>query len=220
MTAPTWTILIPTLGQRGPLFARLLDALLPQLPTHGGAVRVLAWWNNGSPRLADIRQALVHAVRTDYLSFVDDDDLVPDYFVDEVIQALASRPDYVGWRTLYHVDGEPNATVYHSLRHRRWHQDRHGIYRDITHLNPVRTELAGRADFRRARPGRAEDRVWVDQMRPHVRTEVYIDRVMYLYLWSPAVTAWQHPDRISRGPYVRPVIDSPHFAYHPESADA
>jgi len=214
----TWSILIPTIGQRADSFARLMDVLLPQLDPYAGRVRVLAWWNNGDPPLGDIRQALVETAGTDYVCFVDDDDLVPDYYVAEVVRALESRPDHVGFQVGYHVDGVLREVVDHSLRHRRWYRDAGGLYRDLTHLDPLRTDLALRGDFRRRmRRGRAEDRPWVKQVRPHVATEEYIDKVMYHYLWSEAGSAWQNPDRIRQG-FTRPDVDHPHFTWHPESS--
>lgn len=214
---PTWSILIPTISQRDALFRRLLDVLLPQLDAHDGRVRVLAWWNNGTPGLPHIRQELVEAAGTDYVSFVDDDDLVEPDFVDQVAAALASRPDHVGFRVAYHVDGELREVCDHSLRHGRWRRDRQlGLIRDVTHLDPVRRDLALRADFRRTRPGFAEDRVWVAQVRRHLRTESYVDRVLYHYLYSPEGSAWQHPSRL-RATGTRPVVEHPYFAWHPEA---
>jgi len=213
----TWTILIPTLGQRNQMLSRLLTTLLPQVEPYRGAVRVLAYYNNGSPSLAHIRQTLVEAVRTPYMSFVDDDDGVPDYFVDETMAALASGPDYVGWQTQYYADGvKREPLIDQSLRHERWYEDRRtgALYRDITHINPMRTSIARLADFRRVRPGRAEDRAWVAQLRGKLRTEVYIDKIMYHYFWTSTGTSWQHPERIQPGPRLE--VDHPYFRYHHE----
>lgn len=216
---PTWTILIPTIGQRADSFARLLDVLLPQLGPEAGRVRVLAWWNNGDPPLWQIRDALIGAASSEYVSFIDDDDLVPEYYVAEVVRALETRQDHVGFQLEYWVDGELKELVDHSIRHGSWGRGPDGLYRDLTHIDPVRTDLARRASFRVRRPGKAEDRMWVKGVRRHVRTEVYIDKVMYHYLWSPAGSAWRQPDLIRQG-FARPVVDHPYFAWHPESADA
>jgi hypothetical protein len=220
---PTWTILIPTLGQRAALFERLMAVLLPQLEPHEGRVRVVAWWNNGEPSLASIRQAMVQETTSDYVSFVDDDDLVPEYFVDEVMTALSSWPDYVGWQTHYTSNGVDHGLVDHSLRHGGWAERKnpYALLRDITHINPMRTEVAKRGDFRKgARLGKPEDRPWVDQIRRTglLQTEVYVDKVMYEYLWRNDTSAWRKPSRIDRRPSVRPVVDSPYFSWHPSSA--
>jgi hypothetical protein len=215
--APLWTILIPTLGQREALFRRLLDVLLPQLDAHAGAVRVLAWRNNGSPSIGHIRDGLLAAVEGPYVSFIDDDDLVPEYYVDEIVTALASRPDHVGFKLEYSVDGITKEIVDHSLRYGRWHRNYAGtLVRHFTHIDPIKTEYARRGTFVVPRPGRAEDRHWVKQVTGSPVTETYIDKIMYYYLWREDTSAWQNPDAIVAVP-GRPVIDHEHFAWHPDS---
>lgn len=220
---PTWTILIPTLGERRALFERLLAGLLPQVDAAAGRVQVVGWWNNGSPSLPKIRQTLVQSVRTDYVSFVDDDDLVPGYFVDEVLSALGSRPDYVGFQVQCYSDGAPTAVAYHSLEYTRWRNLAGRFERDISHINPMLTSIAKRANFAKARSGAAEDRVWVDQLRRSraLRSQVVIPRIMYHYLYSTSRTPgegsrWEKPRTIRPGG-ERPEIASPYFTW---SSDA
>jgi hypothetical protein len=214
---PLWTILIPTLGERRPLFERLMRCLLPQLDAHHGAVRVLALHNNGSPPLPEIRERLVAAADSEYVSFVDDDDLVPDYYVSEVVAALATRPDQVGFRVQCYSDRRPTAVAYHSLEYGGWRNGEGVHYRDISHINPMRTEIVRMASFR-TRPGRPEDRTWVDQLRATgaLKTEVVIDRVMYHYLYSTSRTGgigsrWQKPKLIRPG--AQAAVSHPYFSY-------
>lgn len=211
---PTWTILVPTLGQRAPLFARLLDTVLPQLDAHEGRVRVLGWWSHGRPSIGAIRDRLLAAADTDYVSFVDDDDLVAADYVDRVAAAFKQRPDHVGFRVEYCIDGVRQEIIDHSLRYGRWGRGRRGLFRDVTHIDPVRADLARRARFDVVRAGHAEDHAWVRQVRGHLKTETYVDAVMYHYLWSRQVSAWERPDLIvATG--TRPVVDHPLFAWHP-----
>lgn len=221
---PTWTVLVATIGERRDLFGRLLDVLLPQTVPYAGRVRVLAYWSNGDPALPEIRQRMVDAVDTDYLCCVDDDDLVPGYYVAEVMAAVESRPDYVGFDVQCYTDGLPTALAHHSLRYAGWYGDGYELYRDISHLNPIRTDLARLADFRRIRPRQPEDRGWVQQLRDsrRLRSEVVIDKVMYHYLHVPVRSAgigsrWRVPDRIRRQGFEPLPVDHPYFSYHPGS---
>lgn len=220
MTTPTWAILIPTIGQRAPLFRRLLDVLLPQL---GPDVEVIGWFNEGAPTLGEIRDGLLaeaHRAGAEYVSFIDDDDLVPDYYVADVRAALATRPDHIGFRMHYHSEAtvsDAYEVVEHSIRWGRWGRSADGLlYRDINHIDPIRTDIALRGQFAAARAGRAEDRAWVKQVRPFVATEVFVERILYHYLWSHELTAWQRPDLVERG-HQRPAVDHPHFRWHPDS---
>jgi hypothetical protein len=219
--APTWSILVPTLGERAPLFERLLAQLLPQAQRHGSRVQVVGWFNNGSPSLPKIRQAMVLGARTDYVSFVDDDDLVSPDYVDHVLEAIETRPDYVGFQVQCYSNGHPIAVAYHSLEHRRWRNMDGRFERDISHINPIRTDLARRADFSMTRSGGAEDRAWADQLRRArvLRTQVVIDRILYHYLQVTPEhrtgSRWRNPALIRPG--ARSVIDHPNFTWSPDA---
>jgi hypothetical protein len=220
--APTWTILVPTIPQREAVFLRLMAVLLPQLDAHEGRVRVMAWRNVGRPRLGELRDRMIrYADASDYVSFIDDDDLVPDYYVSEIVAALESRPDHVGFQLDYTSDTDGvlgHEVVDHSLRHGRWHRNSEGrLVRDFTHVDPIRRELAMNGSFAVAKKGRAEDRQWVKQVRGWLRTEVYIDKIMYYYIWSYAGSSWGLDRVIFPADAPRPEIDHPYFEWHPES---
>lgn len=206
---------MPTLGERAVLFARLMETLLPQLDGYAGRVRVLGWWSHGTPSIGYIRDRLLEHATSDYVSFVDDDDLVPAYYVEKVAAALVQHPDHVGFKVQYLENGVHKQIIDHSLGYGRWGRSRRGLFRDITHIDPVRRDLARRARFNLVRPGQAEDTAWVRAVRPHLRTEAYVDMVMYHYLWSSQVSAWQRPDLI-RAVGERPELAHPYFTWHPE----
>lgn len=212
--APKWTILIATLGQRADRLRQLLDVLMPQVDAMHGVVRVIALRNNGELPLADIRQALVECADSDYLSFIDDDDMVPDYFVKRVVPLL-DGVDQVGWRMQCVQDGVRLKPTYHSLRYDGWSEDVDGYYRDVSHLNPIKTELAQKVDYRSTRP--PEDVAWTGLIRPHVRTEHYIDDCMYEYRADSRDSMWA-PGSATPGQYERVEVASPWFTWHPWSS--
>lgn len=221
---PTWTILIPTLGQRADQFRALLDRLLPQTEPYAGRVRILAAFNNGTPPLPELRQRLVEAVDTDYLSFVDDDDMVSPDFVSSIMHSLEVEDvDYVGFQVGYYADGRYRGSIDHSLHHGGWSEQKNPYrwLRDITHINPIRTSVAKLADFRVVSGGQVEDRPWVQQIRTsgHLRTQSYIPREVYEYRWSRRGSAWQKPERIQQG-HERPEISHPNFAWLPVNEPA
>ena len=228
--SPLWTILIPTIGRRADQFRALVLELLAPAEPRLGEVTILAYYNNGEKPLGHIRQALVEAATSHYVSFVDDDDRVPEHYVQQVRTAIheyASQhqqvdrlvlPDQVGWRMQHYSDGFPSKPTYHSLQYRGWWDDEHGYYRDVSHLNPVRRELAlAHGDFRRGDP--PEDVTWSVQMRGHIKTEARIpdEYVMYHY-YSSGDSTWRPGSVTWRPEYRRPQIEHPLFAYHPESS--
>jgi len=215
--SPTWTILIPTLGQRSAQLKRLLDVLLPQLEPFGDRARVVGLWNNGEVPLTHIRQTLVVTAKTDYVCFIDDDDLVPDYYASDVMRALEYDPDYVGWIVECAHPRRQSQLAYHSLQHGGWFQRDSKLYRDYSHVNPIRTSIARRVDFRHTPRYRPEDRHWAAQLRRlrAARREVYIDRIMYHYLYVPGESdSWRSPRHVRRGKYAPLDIHHPNFEWY------
>jgi glycosyltransferase involved in cell wall biosynthesis len=213
----TWTILIATLGQRAQRLKTLLDQLLPQIDKSGnGNVNVCALYNKGERPLGFVRHLLLESTTSDYVSFVDDDDELPNYFVAEVMSRLDGEVDYIGWQMQCILDGRKLKPTYHSLRYNTWAEDRKGFYRDISHINPIKTEIAKLGDFRRGQP--PEDVSWVEQVRPFVQTESYIDKNMYTYHASSADSTWRTGARIQKGRMSRCRVQHAHFSYHPESS--
>lgn len=218
--APVWTILVPTLGERRRLFERLLAGLMPQVERAAGQVLVRAWHNNGAPSLPEIRQRMVLAATTPYVSFVDDDDLVSPDFVESILAALDYGPDYVGFLVQCYSNGVPTGIADHDLKHGAWSNPKGGRYlRDISHINPIRTGIARHADFRKAARGRPEDRAWVDQIRKAALLvhQEKVDRIMYHYLYSTSRkqgegSRWEKPSTIRWGQRAE-ITASPHFAW-------
>lgn len=216
----TWDILIATLGQRVDRFENLICSLMPQVRAYSGAVRVTALYNNGEHSLGEIRQALIETSDARYVSFIDDDDVIPSYFVSEVMSAiyhptwLANPVDYVGWQMQCYVDGSPLKPTFHSLRYDRWYDDANGYYRDVSHLNPTLRERTLHADFRLGEP--PEDVSWVDQVRGQLKTETYVDKVMYHYYSSSDDSTWRGD--VQPGTYQRLNYFESYFSYHPWSS--
>lgn len=215
--SPSWTILVPTLGERAILFQRLLRGLLPQLDQFKGRARVAGWFNNGQPALPEIRQRMVEKVSTSHLSFVDDDDLVAPDFVARVMTALdESDPDYVGFQVQCYSNGSPIAIAHHTLSNKGWRNEPGRFLRDISHINPIRTSIARQVTFRRTRVGGPEDREWAAQLRRSrlLESEVMIDSIMYHYLHQTPDQAmgsrWHRPKMIRAG-NSEPKIPHPHF---------
>lgn len=171
-----WTIAILTVEQRKPLFQRLLDVLKPQVGDRDIEILIA---DQEDWSVSDKRQWCLDEARGDYLCFCDDDDLVASDYV-ERIYPLLDGVDYVGFRLQLYIDGMPQKPTFHSLRYPEWSDDAAGYYRNVSHLNPVRTEIARQGRFD---GGYGEDKRWADQVHPV--TEHYVDDVMYKYYFSP-----------------------------------
>lgn len=202
------------MGQREERFLGLLKELMPQVNKYEGRIHVLAYWNNGEKPLGEIRQALVSEATGDYISFIDDDDTVPEYYCDEIFKRLG-KVDYIGWQMQAWHNGEKLKPTFHSLRYSTWSEDNRGFYRGISHLNPIKRELALQASFL-VPNGIAEDQPWTERVKALVHTEEYIDKVMYNYIHTSGDSIWRGDLKPILN-FKRPAVRYKYFSYHPDS---
>ena len=209
---PIFSILICTIGRRSEQFANILNILLPQVNEYHGTVEIVAYWNNGERPLAEIRQTLVEKAKGEYIAFVDGDDGVPPYYVEEIMTATVEDcPDYVGWQMQAYTNGVALKPTYHSMRYEGWSEDDAGYYRDVSHLNPIKRSIALKVPFTHIGDN-PEDFRWAQEVPKYVKTESYIDKPVYFYRHNTDDSTW-------RGDFPkdfhgeRPKIKNPYFRY-------
>jgi hypothetical protein len=130
--------------------------------------------------LGENRDMLLRSSQSEYVAFFDDDDF-PDAHYLETILPLLNGVDYIGFQVQCYINAMrlPKKT-YHSLAYGSWLENDDGFYRDISHINPMRRELALAEPFE---GGHGEDVRWADRMRKRgvLKTEHVIPQVMYHY---------------------------------------
>lgn len=176
-----WTIAILTVRVREGKFRRLVEGLQQQIGDRDIEILVA---NQEDWTVSRKRQWCLDNAKGEYFNFIDDDDKVADNYVD-AIYPLLDGVDYIGFQLQYYHNGDPWKPTFHSLRYGDHHAsaDAEGFYRSVSHLNPIRTEIARQGAYEGSF---GEDHRWSEQVNP--QTEHYIDQVMYHYLFSPATS--------------------------------
>lgn len=210
------SILIATIGRREQKFSSLLKTLNPRVQAFNGQIEIVAYWNNGELPIGEIRRALIEQAKGEYVCFIDDDDSVPEYYCDLIMQALEKSYDYVGFKVQFFNEGVEAKPVFHSISYGHWHEDERGYYRGVTHLNPIKRSIALQGDF--GKKGTGEDEHWSRSVTHLVKNEAYIDRVMYFYYHDKADTSFGSGKLY--GKHTRPKIEQPYFSYHKDSKEA
>jgi Glycosyl transferase family 2 len=189
-----------------------MAVLLPQCEAHG-SVEVVALHNDGERDIAEYRQVLLEDARGEYLSFFDDDDWPEPDFVAAVAVAMEDRPDFVAFQVAYYENGirELRPTIT-GLEYDGWYDTDGAMIRDITHINPVRSVLAKQADFRRQYGDGKEDWSYRSALRPLLRTQAEIPRILYHYRHDAGDSVQYGLKPHARAP--RPVIASPALRWH------
>jgi hypothetical protein len=208
-----WQILIISQPSRREMLAQLLSLLEPQISALGlrkfDQVDLLIHEDNFvEPPFMGIgekREIVRQRATGDYINWIDSDDFIaPDYI--STILPLLDGTDYVGFNVETTINKRYIGPTYHSLKFNGWMDEYNNPahYRDISHLNPMRRDLAM---LKTMSGSIGEDHRWADAMRGLVKTEHYVNRVLYYYmsrdLKNDAVDA-RDPWRLAKLDQLRP----------------
>lgn len=202
---PTLDVLISTIPHRHSKLCALLAEFDRQWQP-GFGVRVYRD-NLELPVLASHmkRQKLTESSLADYVCSVDDDDWIAPDYVATIMAALETGPDYVGFKVQCTRNGEQWRTADHSLSYPGYESVDTWFYRDITHLNPLRRRYAIMVDW----AGKIDEE-WAAALREtgQVKTQVYIDREMYIYRADTSDCFYT-----DRGPMPEPLPEIPEYPW-------
>lgn len=205
------SILICTVPYRTEELEKLLKVLMPQVEKFEGRIEVLALWNQGHHTLNHYRRALLAEAKGRYICYVDDDDVVASYYCSQIIKNMGK--DYIGFRVQLTNEGVVRKPAYHSIKHDHWYEDGSGYYRGITHLNPIKREIAIQGDWGPDRREAGEDAIWAKSLAPLVKSENYIDKIMYYYQHNMEKSLFSGSATHNRTNNNKLEVDSPYFRY-------
>lgn len=145
------------------------------------AVEVLVDAGTGHTGLK--RNRLVGKSSGKYVAFVDDDDIVAYNYIDLVTAAIAGEPDCVGIVGIVRKNGCQDWTFRHSITVERWCKDKrnHIYFRTPNHLNPIKRDIVTQVMFNSGMTW-GEDRDFSERIRGRLKTEVFVDDPIYIYL--------------------------------------
>lgn len=180
-----WQILILTKPSRKDFLKQLLSLLEPQIDVLGlrkfDQVDILIhednWQEPPFMGVGGKREVVKQKATGDYINWFDDDDLPAKDYISSVLPLL-DGVDYIGWESEVYIDKRKQRRDFHTISVPGWWDEPDAYHRDISHLNPVRRDLAMQKSF--SGPV-GEDHRWADAMRPLIKTEHYLDKIMYYY---------------------------------------
>lgn len=129
------------------------------------------------------RQSLLSKAFGDYIVFIDDDDQVPEYYVDEMLNACASGADCFAINGIMTTDENHETKWYISKdyqNHDRVEGNKTVYYRHTNHITGVKRSIALAAGF--PDKSNAEDKYYSDRLI--LRSEFKIEKPMYWYRFN------------------------------------
>lgn len=188
------SILVCTIPQRWQYYENLRDVLHEQMRDYELQVELLT---DDSPddSIGKKRNRLLKEASGEYICFIDDDDTVSASYIRSIMEALHANPgvDCCSLRGVITWDGKNPEMFEHSVTYHAWRTNDDPLApikyeRFPNHLNTIRREIALKATFPEINHG--EDRDWSSQLhyKGLIKTEAYIDRVLYHYLFRSKKT--------------------------------
>lgn len=177
-----WTIAVLTIPERKLLLERLLARLKPQLNDQ----IVLKIYDDTVATVGAKRQKALDECKTSYINFIDDDDLVPSYYVSKLLDKLKYLPDGVGFRGIITSNNIKPVEFVHRAGLKYIDKvfrssDCYIFHRPLNHLNPVKTEIAQQIGFKDW--WTYSDKDYSVRMAESglITDDVFIDEFLYFY---------------------------------------
>lgn len=186
MTQPLLSILICTLDKRKPMLDELVKHIHWQMVEYGKYwdVEILIESDSGMLSTGSKRNNLLNRAIGEYVVFCDDDDKLSDDYVKDILFAINSCPDVVGFCGNMTTDGHSKIhwKISKELPYDAYTENGITYYRRFNnHLSPIKRELALKVMFPDLYMG--EDYDYACRLRDSglIKTEVFIDKELYFY---------------------------------------
>lgn len=176
------SILIPTLNEPWSIkqLKRLNNIIDPQIEKYKGQVHKEINDAGRSMLIGTKRNQLIKDTDSDYFCFIDCDDVVPIFYIDEIMKAIEHGPDVVTFIGHMTTDGVQRENFTIKLGSDYVSRGGHH-YRWPNHLCVMRRDKVEHIKFPDIKE--REDYLWSKQIhdRKLLKTEVHILKEMYWY---------------------------------------
>lgn len=185
------TILICTIPERKESF----DELISELVRQRDELRVFNYDEififSDDDKIKTIgkkRNDLLLKVKTKYVAFIDDDDMVSRDYLAKIYSAICQYPDCCSLTGVITWDGENPEIFEHSIKYKAYKTNPEGspirYERYPNHLNVIKREIAMKFKFPETNHG--EDTDWATQIHNSglLKSEKEIDAILYHYQYK------------------------------------
>jgi len=176
------SILICTIPERLAMYQALYSVIEKQIALVGAfsEVEVLTDERTNLPT-GTKRNYLLSIAKGEFVVFIDDDDEIHEHYVPIILETIKNNPqvDCIGMRGWVSFDGEKPKNWSISIQHGYWHETDEEYKRTPNHISPVKRNIAIQGKFPEISYG--EDLEYSKRIFPLLKTEAFIDKLMYHY---------------------------------------
>ena len=185
------TVGIPTLESRKNIIIRLLNKIKWSGYNYLKNIEIIIYTDNKENSVGYKRNIIVNNASGKYFCFIDDDDIVSDFYFEEIFKGIEKNVDGIGWKGLYYEKERCKMVFCHSFENKN-HFKRNNIqYRPLNHLNTIRTSIMKQVNFPSKNCG--EDFEFTNKLLNSqlIKTHYFIDKILYHYLFDKDKTETQ-----------------------------
>lgn len=183
------SILICTLPSRLVSFEKLKSKLENQAKANGLQEQIEILSNaDESISVGNKRNLLLQQSKGLYVCFIDDDDDVADYYIQELFKLVESNLDCASLKGIITWDGQRPEVFEHSIKYKEYKnhlKNQEVVYeRYPNHLNCIKSSIAKQIAF--TDKNVSEDTDYADLLFASnlIKTEFTIDKILYYYLYA------------------------------------
>jgi len=170
-----------------------LDSLFYQWnllqPAEQDEVEIISVIDNKKMILGDKRSKMVEMAQGEYVAFFDCDDRPSSDYIDQLLAATKQESDVIVFDVMVSINGAPAKLCQYSKEYNSDYNDLGGYYRLPNHLMCVKRELAIQIKFKSVLFG--EDADYAKRLKPLLKTEYNIGKVLYYYDFNSKTTETQ-----------------------------
>jgi hypothetical protein len=187
-----WSIGILTVPQRKDKLLRLIKIIKDQtLVSIAHRIELIVISDDKIRTVGDKRNEVLAKANGKYVCFIDDDDLVSDYYIVKILNKLDKEIyDGIGFSGLFYHNEKPVLIFKHSSNYTTDIRENEFQYRFLNHLNPILTEYARTIRFPLI--NYSEDSQYSNKLKESnlIKNEFTFDEnlIMYHYLFSTEET--------------------------------
>lgn len=157
---------------------------------HQNMVEILILVDNKKMMLGTKRNKMVQIAQGEYVVFCDDDDVLEPDYLKQLLSACESDADIITFKVNVTLDGGDPKACYYSKDFESDHNTIEAYYRLPNHIMCVKRELALQVEYLPIIYG--EDSDYSKRLKPLLKTEHFIDKVLYNYIWNRHTTETQY----------------------------
>lgn len=169
-------------------------------------VEIIVLTDNKKMMLGHKRNVMVDIAQGKYVAFVDDDDRVSDDYIKTLLDATEQNTDAIVFQAMVSLNGEDPKVCYYSNDYKRDYNTNKTYHRIVNHICCVKKEISLKSSFPNILYG--EDSGYGKVLKPFIKSEYKIDRVLYYYDYNSNTTetqAWKYNKTNQR--QGKPLVD-------------